>query len=434
MKHPHSGKKTNILILLLPILALTMLSSCGSRAIGYGVLYWSPDESAAAHGEIFPVLKSSSIAGTHTLEKEGFDEGWTIDSWRLAFFEKDEDAAEAAQAYQPYRHLFAVSQRDRLAVREEPDPSSGRAYVLKIGQVMKVIGRDEKPATVGQYEGYWYRVLTEDGVSGYCFDHYLEIYDGREGPQQKISPELAFLKEAFTRVYYPEYFQTMIRNRQIVLDRFSPRYGFFPSLADKRIEIKLPSGSRVFEYETIEVSGNNSFVFTGSGLSINFFGEKTFAAVFPVDGNNSSERFVSLTEEEIKAAMDAERERREEETLRFYGEETTYRSSAYGTLEFTEDGGFLWSGKERLIPDILPAGTGDRGTFVFDHFLGKELASVYDGVISLRFGGGTKQLFLYILDESGLKMTTIDPRSVENNIVQRVSFSPLVMVFSRPAE
>ncbi len=423
-----------MLILLLPLLALTILSSCGSKPIGFGVLYWSPDDSAAAHGEIFPVLKSSTIAGTHTLEKEDFDEGWTIDSWRLAFFEKEEDAVAAKQAYQPYRHLLAVSQRDRLAVREEPDSGSERAYVLKLGQVMKVIGKDETPSTVGQYEGHWYRILTEDGVSGYCFDHYLEIYDEREGQQQKISPELAFLKEAFTRVYYPEYFQSMIRNRQIVLDRFSSRFGFFPSLADQRIEIRLPSGSRVFEYETIEVSGNNSFVFSGSGLSINFFGERTFAAVFPVDGNNSSERFISLTEEDINAAIEAERERRAEETLRFADEGTVYRSSAYGTLELSEGGSFLWSGKERLIPDILPAGTGDRGTFIFDHFLGEELKSSYDGVINLRFGSGTGQLFLYTLDESGLKMTTIDPRSVEKNIVQRVSFSPLVMVFARPPE
>jgi hypothetical protein len=434
MRYSNSRKTSNILRLLLPILALTILSSCGSKAIGYGVLYWSPDETAVAHGEIFPVLKSSTIAGTHTLEKEGFNEGWTIDSWRLAFFEKEEDAAAAGQAYQPYRHLFAVSQRDRLAVRDKPDPASGRAYVLKLGQVMKIIDKDENPASVGQYEGHWYRVLTEDGVTGYCFDHYLEIYDGREGPQQKISPELAFLKEAFTRVYYPEYFLSMIRNRQIVLDRFSPRFGFFPSLADKRIEIRLPSGSRVFEYETIEVSGSSSFVFSGSGLSVNFFGEKTFAAVFPVEGNNSSERFVSLTEEDISTAIETEKKRREEESLRFAGDGTVYRSSAYGSLEFTEDGGFLWSGKERLVPDVIPAGTGDRGSFIFDHFLGAELSSSYDGVINLRFAGGTRVLFLYTLDESGLKMTTIDPRSVDKNIVQRVSFSPLVMVFARPPE
>lgn len=421
-------------VFLILLLSGVLLTSCGARPEGYGVLYWSPEEETEADtaGRVYPVLKSSSIDKTHTLERDGYPEGWTVDAWRLAFFEKEEEAAEEARRYEPYLHLFAISQQDRLAIREQPDLSAGRAYVLKLGQEMKVIGKLEEASTVGQYEGFWYKVLTGDGVSGYCFDHYLEIYDGREGPQQKVSPELAFLKEAFTRIYYPEYFREMIREQQVDLDRFSPRFGFYPSLAEQRIEMRLPSGTRVFEYETIEITANGSYVFAGSGLSVNFFGENSFAASFPVDGKNNSERFVFMAGEAVEAAVEAEKERRKEEVARFYAEGNgSYRSSAYGSLAFTGEGAFTWEGKQRLVPDVLPEGTPDAGTVTFDHFLGTDLAGQYDGVLNLRFGGGRGVLFLYTLDDSALRLTTVDPSGVREKIVQKAPFSPLVMVFAR---
>jgi hypothetical protein len=228
----------------------------------------------------------------------------------------------------------------------------------------------------------------------------------------------------------------MRRSNKIVLERFSPRFGFFPDLAQQSIEMRLPSGNRTFSYESIEYTEGGSYVFTGSGLSVNFFGENAFAATFPVDGNNSSERFVFIPEDDITMAIENERQRRADEVLRFAEAEypIQYRSSAYGTLKFHEDATFEWTGKQRLSPEVIPADSGDKGTFSFDYFLGSQVASKYDGVINLTFDQGQNLLFFYTLNESGLRLTTIDQRSVEKNIVQKVSFSPLVMAFFKEQE
>jgi hypothetical protein len=418
------------------LFALLFLSGCGSNYIGYGVVYWSPDERLVPNGSMLPILRQSSIEKSYTLEIDGHKEGWSTDEWRIGFFEKKDEALAEEGRYEPFIHLFAVSQRDRLAIRQEPDIDSERAYVLRLGQEMKIIDQENQQDSVGQYEGHWYKVLTDDGTMGYCFDHYLEAYDGRTGPSQKVSPELAFVKEALSRVYRPEYFREMRRSNKIVLERFSPRFGFFPDLAQQSIEMRLPSGNRTFSYESIEYTEGGSYVFTGSGLSVNFFGENAFAATFPVDGNNSSERFVFIPEDDITMAIENERQRRADEVLRFAEAEypIQYRSSAYGTLKFHEDATFEWTGKQRLSPEVIPADSGDKGTFSFDYFLGSQVASKYDGVINLTFDQGQNLLFFYTLNESGLRLTTIDQRSVEKNIVQKVSFSPLVMAFFKEQE
>lgn len=432
MIQPRKTRKTDHYSLLFFTLLITfpfLFTSCGEKAIGYGVFYWPPEDSSLEYGDILPVLKYSSIAESYSMQKEGAEEGWPVEEWRVAFFETEEEAMAEQRRFTQWQYLFAISQKDRLAIRSEAKLDAERVYVLRLGQSMKVIGRDDTPATVGQYEGYWYRVLTDDGVSGYCFDHYLEIYDVREGPAQKVSPELSFIKEAFSRKYHPEYFKDMLQKGQIVLGRFHPRYGFFPDLQDQRIEMVLPDLSRTFTYETIEVTGNGSYVFTGSGLSVNFFGDDLFAATYPVDGNNRSERFVFIEGETIERSIREEEERREELSLSFAEDGGVFTSSAYGTITFLENGTFTWTGKERLVPSILPAGSGDSGRFSFDHFLSRELGTSYDGVLRFRFSGGADRLLLYTLQDGVLRLSIGEMRDVKDFVVGRAPYSPLVMAF-----
>jgi hypothetical protein len=422
------GKGKMVLFAIL-ICTFLLLLSCGEKAIGYGVFYWPPEDSDFEYGDILPVLKYSSIAESYSLQREGESEGWGVEEWRIGFFEEEEKAIEEQKRFRQWQYSFAISQRDRLAIRSEADPDSERVYVLRFGQTMKVIGRDASPTTLGEYEGHWYRVLTEDGVSGYCFDHYLEIFDIREGPIQQVSPELTFIKEAFSKKYHPEYFKDMIRKNQIVLEQFTPRYGFFPDLQNKQIEMLLPNLSRTFNYETIEVTSNGNYVFTGSGLSVNFLGDEVFAAIYPVDGKTRSHRFIFLPEKAIEDRIASEKERRQELISTFTEDEGVFSSSAYGLITFTDSGTFTWSGKERLIPDILPAHAGDSGRFSFDYFLGPELTDSYDGVLHIRFSSGVDRLFLYQFQDGVLRLWAGEMRNVKNNIVPQEPFSSLLMVF-----
>jgi hypothetical protein len=425
---------------LILIIFLFLLSGCAKKPEGYGVVYWSSDEETVETGSMYPVLRISTISNTYVLDIEGFDEGLPVDSWRLAFFEKEEEAAAEKERYSAFQHLYAVNGRDRLAMRETPDIASSRVYVLRLGQELKVLERIEEKTSVGQHEGYWYRLLTEDGVTGYSFDQYLEVYDHREGPVQTVSPELTYILEAFARVYRPEYYREMIREDRVVLERFAPRFGFFPYPGENRLEVHLPGYSKIFTYQSIEPTGARSYVFTGSGLSLNFFGENSLAIAYLEEGRSVSERFTYISDERVNEAVERERQKREKETERFAGiredqaegergENGNYRSSAYGTLTFLRDGTFRWEGKQRLVPELIPEGTGDTGRISFDHFPDSSLSDRYQGVVNFTFTRGPSVLFLYTLGDDGLRLTTIDPRSVEKRIVGKAAVSPLVMAF-----
>lgn len=417
---------------LLGALLLSMLTACGNKAIGYAVLYWTPDEAKAENGASFPVLKRSSISETLRLETAEDPDGWAVDDWRMGFYEKQEAAQQEADRYQSFRHLAAISQKDRLAIRKEADLSSERVYVLRKGQQIKVLGKVEKTATVGQYQGYWYRVLTEDGVYGYCFDHYLEVFDLREGPKKKVSPELSFIQEAFARNYRPEAFLEMIQRRQVDLERFQTKYGLFPMLEEKQIRMELEDLSRVFSYDEIEVTSNGSYAFSGSGLTVNFFSDDSLAAVFPIEGKTNSERFRFISEEEFQKAISGEQKRRKELRIRFADGGGLFAGSAYGSIQFDQNGRFSWTEKNRLIPEILPEGSSDEGTYHFDHFLSPQLRRSYDGVINLSFDSSREHfIFLYQLDGNKLRLSTANERTIEDKIVKQPPYSPLVMAFTR---
>ncbi|HUX51145.1 MAG TPA: hypothetical protein VMW73_10130, partial [Spirochaetia bacterium] len=53
-------------------IALSMLlASCGSRAIGFGVVIWSDNEQVLATGSIVPILDQSTISNTDTINAPG---------------------------------------------------------------------------------------------------------------------------------------------------------------------------------------------------------------------------------------------------------------------------------------------------------------------------------------------------------------------------
>ena len=65
-----------------------------------------------------------------------------------------------------------------LRVRSEPSSKSEVLSHIRTGVVVEVIGRSDSEDVVENDVGYWYRI-NYDGLKGWVFGSYLEIFDSR---------------------------------------------------------------------------------------------------------------------------------------------------------------------------------------------------------------------------------------------------------------
>ncbi len=190
-----SQRSIRLLSLLLTGAALAValsiaLSSC-VRNIGYGLVLWAGEESPIHTGEILPVQQESKIQSTYLIRLPGTKELAEVPTWRMRLFATKEEALQGAEEYAPYQNMYAYSQRDGLPLREEADQEARRVYKLAEGQLVKILSRGEQQITIGNYEDYWYLVLTEDGYQGYCFGYYLPVFSPSGDPKEEVEELMA---------------------------------------------------------------------------------------------------------------------------------------------------------------------------------------------------------------------------------------------------
>lgn len=415
------------ILLVLPGLFL----SCGPKNIGYGVVVWSPEEQLVPTGSLVPVYEDSSIRDVYVIGTEGDSESlYEMPRSRVAFFNKEKDAESFAADYARYKVLYAITLKDGLAIRSEADELSERVYKLREGQVIKVLEMLEPSTRVGDYEDHWYKVMTEEGISGYCFGHNIEVYDYTERDDEVAVESKDPKLEAFmSRVYRPAYYKDMLDEGRIDLERFTTHFGVFPNPEARRIRIVLPENTYTVEYESIKKTGGDRYDFTGS--SLNLITNTMNKVVLSFSGNNKDAGGTYHYIDGIEDLRTAEQERRETLKLRF-SELGTLRSAAYGTISFTEDGTFTWEGYERLIPSIIPGDAGVSGILGFNRFLSSGLKADYDGALTLRFDtpAETELCFLYSFREGGLRLVYVPDEDIDQAVISRENPSPIVLFFS----
>ncbi|MBN2051356.1 MAG: SH3 domain-containing protein [Spirochaetales bacterium] len=424
------GKKRLILTGVFFSTVLSLFMACGPKSIGYGVVLWSTDEEILASGSLVPVLEESTLRDVYILKLEDDDELYEISRSRVSLFTKEKEARIFLEEYTPYSHLFGKNMKDGLAIRESADDASERVYKLREGQIVKITGRNDERRTVGDYEDYWYRVMTEDGFSGYAFGHHLDIFDSTKGtPDREIQSRNPNLEAFLTRIYRPEYYKTMIDENRIDLRRFTPDYGIFPNPEAKRIIITLPAKEYTIQYESIETTGTERYIFTGSNLQIIANKMNSVILTYTEGTETLNETFHYI--EGIEDLRTAEEERRATLLLRF-SELGLLQSGAYGTLLFREDGSFSWEDYDRLVPDIIPENAGNEGVLDFNRFPAKELTGLYEGVITFRFKGSSGEglSFLYSITGEGLRLVYAPQADIRDGLVVRENPSPIVLFFS----
>ena len=424
-----SGRRLFFVSITLVIL-VSLFCSCGPKTIGYGVVLWSTDSERIADGTLVPVYEDSSIRDIYVIGFDETDATMEFPRNRISFFNKEKEAAAFSEKYGSYRDLFAKTLKDGLAVRSEPDERTDRVYKLREGQVIKVLDKLEPAVIIGDYEGYWYRVMTEEGIAGFCFGRHLDIFDKTSATGDTASLVEAPRLEAFLgRIYRPEYYKDMLDEQRIDLDRFTPEYGIFSNTETKRIRIVLPDQAYSVEYESIEQTGGDRYSFFGSSLEVVTLTMNKVVLSLSTENGQFSGTFYYI--DGIEDLRTAEQERREALKAGF-GDLGSLKSAAYGALSFEEGGVFVWNNYDRLIPSVIPAKTGSTGDIRFDRFLAADLKVSYDGAVTFSFREEPDRefCFLYTISDNGLRLVFVPEGDIEDGLVIRENPSPIVLFFS----
>lgn len=425
--------------LLAGILTL-LLAGCGPRKIGYGVLLWSPDEEKLPTGAFVNIYQESRINNTYTVGRPGQSEEVDLPHWRIKAFAREEEAQDYAGEYQEFTQSFAIAGKQGLPLREESSPTAERVYKLRDGQNIKVLSRSSQEVTLGSLKGYWYKVLTADGVIGYCFDYYLTIYNMNDDQrvfveeEEEMSPQLT---NFLNNTWHPEEFLNMLTKNTIDLTKFRAQYSLSVDHETKTIRLSLPDHTVVENYTDISNIGYKRYFFEGSSFQITITSNDFVSAEYSYDGQQYAMGFV-LFARPVEEYIAAERNRRYRLFQEFLKRGTLLDSKIYGSISLDTSQNFTWkpltSLKER---EVLSAGTPDgagSGKMVFSHFLTPQLKQSHDGAVTFAFTGlkpYQEATFLYSLTNQGVQFIYVPPANIEEMMVLRETFYvPLVMFFS----
>ena len=435
------------------ILAMMLAALCASceRVIGWGVLLWSSEDPEIPSGTVLPVYVRSNIEQAYVVgvPKAYRETGIEIDKFEIPLSQLElvgsrKNAGERAEEFAEYARIYAENLQDGLPIREFPDNGSRRVYRLKTGQIIKVLkkaaGNPAVGATGDPLPGDWYRVLTGDGSTGYCFSYRLRFFEHTGGPLRAVAVEEAAvedpeLERVLGLAWYPEHYGTMVNTGHIDIEELSRAYQFFPGPEAGLARIYLAALDRTFAWSAIRRERLRVWRFEGSSLQMTLRADNLLAVQFTDDaGAIRTLLFVTLP-----AAPDdiiaQETERRETLFRTIFEAGPVFSSSNYGVLTFTRTSRFSWQGNGLLVPAIIPAAALNSCAVEMRLYLAEDLTGRYTGAFTLRFDGAgrpqTEVNFLYTLEDQGLRVEYVSANNIDGPLVMRRDASPTVIYFFR---
>ena len=431
-----------------------LLSSCGARAVGYGVVLWGETAGALSTGSIVPVIREAPINSSYLVLVPGERKAREFPMGRIRFFHSRREASDYSLAFAPYAQSWAVSMKDDpppLPLRDQASQDGKVVYKLKPGQLVKVVSRSASPETIQQYSDYWYEVVTDDGFSGFCFGHYLRPFTTAGDPvaeAQRVKSQDPTLDRIMSNTWRPDWFRDMIARGTIDLTMVREDVGLFPSASENVVRLVLPLSTLEFHYTGIQKLGESSYVFTGSDLRITVLDDQRISIYYKLKDQRVSGLYVLITDD-VGEIVAAEQKRRQAIFDGLVARGTLLTSSAYGRITLADGMRFTWSGFGKLVPSLIPGDAAGRGTIDFPLHAAQGLSSDYDGAITFTFdrsgaasgavppaasSGAAAQpsvSFLYKMTSGGLRFTSLDTDSVSNLVVSHPGISPVVIYFTQ---
>jgi hypothetical protein len=341
--------------------------------------------------------------------------------------------------------VYAENLQDGLPVRENPDNNARRVYRLRLGDILKVLELSEGTPAISSggepLPGEWYKVLTQSGITGYCFSYRLRIFHHSEGPLEALpvarreaaaDPELDMV---LARTWSPESYHNMVNSGRIDINEFEKHWRFDPGHDTGIAKIILPDLEREFVYEGIVPDGARAWHFEGTSLQMNLRTNTTLAVQYnEASGGRRTLLFVALSTD-VGDLIVQETTRRAGQYIAVYNHGPEFTSNNYGTITFTQNQRFTWTGFDLLVPHIIHSDASGNGQVLMDLFLTPSFEERYTGAFTFRFAdapsANNRMHFLYTLDREGLRLEVSPEYAIEDITVTRRSSSPMILYFYR---
>lgn len=436
--------KLNRLLFLFTLFCILLLGSCSK--LGYGVLLWSIDDPPVDSGTVLPVFIKSNIekkwvVGIPELSISKNDYKIEIPLTQLEFIGSKRKAMKWAENFAPYAMMYAENLQDGLPIRDNTDNNSRRVYRLRLGEVVKVLGvaNGTPPiSTTGDpLPGEWYKVLTNDGVIGYCFSYRLKIFSQKEDSVQQSSvvirdtqdPDLDLI---FSNTWSSEIYLQMINSGRINIQEMEKNYRFDPGQDTGIARIILPNLERQFTYQKINSEGERAWSFEGTNLQMVLRTNTTLAVQFMENSGLKRTLLFATLPTKVNDLIIQENARRETQYMSIYNQGPIFTSNNYGTITLMKTGDFSWTGYDLLVPQVIPQETKGGGRISMDLFISPSYEDRYNGAFTLRFSDIRQKntiYFLYSIDNQGLRLEVVPDYGIEDITVMRKAPSPVVLYF-----
>ncbi len=288
-------------------------------------------------------------------------------------------------------------------------------------------------------EGDWYKILTDDGTLGWCFSYNLKLYETDELGQPAAGADLIEEIEEdehwdtiTQNVWYPDYFRSMIDSNNIDLGLIHPLYKFTIDDEEKKVSLNTYAIHENWDYDGFVKTDDNEYTLNGISLKI-IYRRANYIVLRYTDSSGKPQdlNFVTISEN-IADIVNAEKTRRTQAYLQIWSHGPIFSSTSYGKIEFVEDGSFRWTGFKLLVPSVIDAGTKSTGSASVKYSLSKSLVDSYDGVLTMKFDGMTKEVnFLYKLEGGALRLEDTTGASFSGNQITSRGISPVIIYMKK---
>ena len=341
------------------------------------------------------------------------------------------------EPYQEYKNIYAKVVLDGLPVRNEPVNTSRQVYRLRNNEVVKVLYKGEgvlPSAGAKTMEGEWLWILTQDGTTGWCFSYNLRLFDEYDKADSLDTDNSLDqrLELVLDKTWYPESYAAMIASNQIDISQLKKEYCFDTGKESGTVTLRVKDTNVSWKYEGTQKQEDNVYAFTGTSLVMTIRDENNIVIQYSDEKGRPFSYNFTIIGDSIENLILAETERRKAvyEQLLEFG--TSFSSSNYGTLQFLENGTFIWSGYQRLVPDVIAENSGTTGTIEFCYFLDDSIRNAYDGVITFVFDRSKKRSsFMYKMELDGLRFEETTSAVEKNAVFTQRGSNALVLYFGR---
>lgn len=434
-------RNLKFLSLLFSLITVFFITSCSERVMGYSVVLWNIPEQNIQSGDIVPVYIKSNISHVYVIGNHG-GEKVEVPLWRLTEPVKKRKVKAVLNKYSENAHTYASVKLDGLPCRAEAVNTAKQVYRLRKGEIIKILykGKGQAPM-VGKeaLKGDWYKILTDDGTSGWCFSYNLNLYETDE-KGERIGGNQITEEESVddswdvicSQIWYPDYFRSMIDTKIIDLSLFHLSYKFQIDVTNKKINLNTSKVHQVWDFNGYLKTGENEYSLNDVPVKIIYKNQNFIIIRYTDDSGKPQDLNFVPIDENINDIIAEEKERRSQSYRKIFMHGPEFVSSSYGELTFNDDGSFKWTGFKLLVPFIIAGGTKNSGSASVKYSLSKSLSSSFDGVLTLKFDGMQKEVnFLYKIEDGALRLEDTSSAVFKGNQVKERGSSPIVIYFKK---